>query len=88
MLAEQLAALEVQNGPRRCTLGSFMKTLDEESLTVFLRVMRNEDVSAAKIFPFIKQSGYQGGLTHLRDKRRECFTSESECPCLKEVNNG
>lgn len=87
MLAEQLAGLENKKKPKSCILGSFMKTLDEETLPVFIRVMKNEEVSASQIFSHIKPSGYQGEITSLRDKRRECFRSEQECQCLKDVNN-
>lgn len=87
MLAEQLAGLENKKKPKTCMVGSFMKTLDEETLPVFIRVMKNEEVSASQILTHIKSSGYQGEITHLRDKRRECFRSEHECQCLKDVNN-
>jgi hypothetical protein len=87
MLADKLLQLENSKEPKRCMLGVFMKNLDEETLEVFERIMKNPEVSAAKILPHIRQSGYNGGITHLREKRRECFSGE-ECPCIKEAKNG
>ncbi len=88
MLIDKLSALEKNDTPTtRCLLGSVMKSMDSETLDAFTRVMQNRSISAEGIKAILEEEGSSVGITHLREKRRKCFSGEP-CPCLKEVTNG
>jgi hypothetical protein len=85
MLFDKLAALESTDRPtKKCLLGQIMESMEPETLTAFSRVMSNKAISAQNILQILKEEGSDVGITHIRDKRRLCF-SGTPCPCIKEV---
>lgn len=89
MLFDKLSALEkVSNAASsKCLLGSVMKDMDRDSLEAFIRVMQNTSISAEGIQSILEEEDIHVGKTHLREKRRKCF-SDKPCACIKEAVNG
>lgn len=89
MLKDKLTLL-ADKGSRRegiCLLGRAMQQMDKETFDAFLLAMKS-DASAPQIFDVLKEEGLVSfGITHFRDKRRECFRSEEGCACIMEASN-
>lgn len=88
VLKDKLANIAIGTPKTNCLLGSAMSEMDKETLDAFIRAM-NSGASAAEIMRVLNEEGITSfKITHLRDKRRDCFKSGNECPCIKEARNG
>jgi hypothetical protein len=89
MLKDKLLA--VSDGLKNkslCSIGKSMESMDKETLDAFIKAMRS-GASSIQIMEVLKEEGIANfSMTHLRDKRRQCFQEDSECFCIKEANNG
>lgn len=80
---EQLAARP--KGQELCAVGTEMVKMSKEELDSFINAMRSQ-ASSADILKILKEEGINSfGISHLRDKRKQCFASDSPCPCLRKV---
>lgn len=89
MLKDKLAAVsERENKGKLCLVAETMESMDAETRTAFTKALKS-NASSQQIMGILKEEGIVSfGMTHLRDKRRECFKQETECSCIKEINNG
>jgi hypothetical protein len=89
MLKDKLIAVSVKESNKSlCSIGQSMSSMDKETLDAFIKAMKS-GASSIQIMKILKEEGIGSfGMTHLRDKRRECFKEDSECFCIKEANNG
>jgi hypothetical protein len=89
MLKDKLIAVSNdENNRTLCSLGQSMTSMDKETLTAFVKAMKS-NASSIQIMKILKEEGLGSfSMTHLRDKRRQCFMENSECFCIKEANNG
>mgnify|MGYP003336505447 CR=1 FL=1 len=87
MLKDKLDKLaNRQKGEELCLLGLAMSKMSEEDFASFVNVMRS-DASATDIMEVLKQEGIGGfGMSHLREKRRLCFSDNQACFCLKTIS--
>lgn len=89
MLKDKLALL-ANSGRKRdgvCLLGKAMQEMDKETLGAFILAMKS-DASAPQILEVLQEEGLVTfGITHFRDKRRECFKSDTGCTCITEAQN-
>lgn len=80
---EQLAARP--KGQELCAVGTEMVKMSKEELDSFINAMCSQ-ASSADILKVLKEEGINSfGISHLRDKRKQCFTSDNPCPCLQKV---
>lgn len=86
MLKDKLDKLaNRQKGEELCLLGIAMSKMSKEDLSSFVNVMQS-DASATDIMDVLKQEGIGGfGMSHLREKRRLCFSENQPCYCLKNI---
>lgn len=89
MLKDKLFAISEGNAEQDlCLLGKAMKEMDSDTRSAFIRAMKSS-ASSSQIMNVMKEEGISSfGITHLRDKRRECFKQDGGCICLKEASNG
>lgn len=89
MLKDKLTLL-ADYGRKRdgvCLLGKAMREMDKETLEAFILAMKS-DASAPQILDVLQEEGLVAfGITHFRDKRRECFRSNAGCTCITEAQN-
>lgn len=89
MLKDKLMAVskDTYRG-KLCLVAETIRDMDKDTQAAFIKAVKSEATSQ-QIMEILKEEGITSfGITHLRDKRRECFRQETECPCMKEVNNG
>lgn len=86
MLKDKLDKLATkQKGQEMCLLGIAMSKMEPEDFAAFVNVMRSE-ASATEIMEVLRQEGITGfGMSHLREKRRLCFSENETCFCLKTI---
>lgn len=89
MLKDKLLAVsDGKNNKSLCSIGQSMASMDKETLDAFIKAM-SSGASSIQIMEILKEEGLGSfSMTHLRDKRRQCFREDSECFCIKEANNG
>lgn len=89
MLKDKLVAISANHSKHGlCAIGRAMGEMDEETRSAFIKAMKSA-ASSPQIMEILKEEGIGSfGITHLRDKRRECFKQETECFCIKETQNG
>lgn len=89
MLKDKLLAVSDNTRNKSlCSIGHSMASMDKETLGAFIKAMRS-GASSIQIMEILKEEGVGDfSMTHLRDKRRQCFQEDSECFCIKEANNG
>jgi hypothetical protein len=89
MLKDKLLAVsEKDKNSSLCSIGQSMASMDKETLAAFIKAMKS-GASSIQIMEVLKEEGIASfSMTHLRDKRRQCFGENSECFCIKEANNG
>lgn len=88
MLKDRLVAVS-EGSPKKgfCLLGEEMRNMDADTFSAFVRAMKSS-ASSAQIMEILKDEGISSfGITHLRDKRRQCFKEDGGCFCLKEIEN-
>lgn len=88
MLKDKLNQLVIAPKKRGlCALGSEMAKMDREELDSFVNAMMSQ-VSSPAIMEVLKEEGITSfGVSHLREKRRQCFVSEEGCACLEEARS-
>jgi hypothetical protein len=89
MLKDKLIAVSNdENNKSLCSIGQSMTSMDKETLNAFTKAMRS-NASSIQIMEILKEEGLGSfSMTHLRDKRRQCFKENAECFCVKEASNG
>lgn len=89
MLKDKLTAISDNHTKHGlCAIGRVMGEMDSETRSAFVKAMKSA-ASSPQIMEILKEEGMDSfGITHLRDKRRECFKQETECFCIKETQNG
>lgn len=88
MLVNKLTELN-SGGKAKCLLGQLISTMDKETFDAFTSVMKNPLVSAEQICKILNEEGLSTGVSHLRQKRRTCFSDNVErCDCIKAVSGG
>lgn len=89
MLKDRLVAVsEGTHKGKLCLIAETIKSMDAETQAAFIKAMKS-NASSQQIMEILKEEGIVSfGITHLRDKRRECFKQETECSCIREINNG
>ena len=87
MLKDKLANISRSSNSSTCLLCREIAQMDRETLDAFIKAMLS-NASASQILQVLNEEGIGSfKLTHLRDKRRQCFKSNQECPCVKEAKN-
>lgn len=84
MLKDKLNALrETPPEKQLCSLGKEMQDMDRETVESLVVAMKSK-ATTLEIMEVLKDEGIHSfGISHLREKRRTCFTSENKCPCLQ-----
>lgn len=85
MLKDRLTNISRDSNSGGCLLGKEIAQMDRETLDAFIKAMLG-NASASQILQVLNEEGIGSfKITHLRDKRRQCFKSNHECPCVKEA---
>lgn len=88
MLKDKLEQLAVQpKGQALCAVGAEMVKMNKEDLDSFINAMCSQ-ASSADILKVLKEEGINSfGISHLRDKRRQCFSPDNPCPCIQKAKS-
>ena len=89
MLKDKLNALkETPPEKQLCALGKEMQEMDRETVESLIVAMRSK-ATTLEILEVLKGEGVHSfGISHLREKRRTCFVSDNQCPCLQVALRG
>lgn len=87
MLIDKFKELQSSSPTGKCLLGKVIGSMDEGTLEIFTEVMKNKSISADQICKILNEDGHTIGVSHIRQKRRDCFLSDEQCKCMTGGSN-